>query len=664
MRVPETPVLLIHMPCCTLMYPSLALSLFKARLSADGVVSKVLYFNLRFAEFAGYRTAISFADRYIYEHGKLLGEWIFSGALFRQSPAEVEEFLGLLREEEASVSRSLFAGPQGEAERLARLVRPQIEPFLEQCVRQIAAYRPRLVAFSSMFQQHSACLALAKRVKAALPRVFTVIGGNNCEGTKGVATLRCFPFVDAVVSGEADETFPQLVSSVLSDTPPNAMPGLHLQANLPEPDDDAPPECASTVPTVSLDALPFPDFSDFIEAVRDLPKKAGVEPALLLETSRGCWWCRKGGCNFCSCNGALRNYRVKSPDRAIAEIEHMVNTYAIRDIHMTDTVFPLSYLRRFTSELAGRKLGARLHYEARPVLTKAQLRSMREAGIVRIQAGIESFSDDILGLLNKGTEKMQNIALLKWCRELRIFLGWNLIWGIPGESARDYEEMACLFRMLTHLQPASGCARIYVGRFSNYYERADEFGIENIRPNRAYKYIYPFSERTRRDLAHYFEFDYAGGHDSCAYVAPLIEAFASWLRVHRQSELFVFNYPECAIVWDTRPCAVRRLTELTGWERDVYDACDAPVSLADLEARLATCRGEPCKSGALRDTLKYFIDGRLMLEHRGRYLSLAVKKDSRLTRSDFLRLDQRFARLGIALGLERLITGGVSAESE
>ena len=33
------------------------------------------------------------------------------------------------------------------------------------------------------------------------------MGGANCEGEMGVETLRAFPFVDCVVSGEADAIF-------------------------------------------------------------------------------------------------------------------------------------------------------------------------------------------------------------------------------------------------------------------------------------------------------------------------------------------------------------------------------------------------------------------------------------------------------------------------
>ena len=49
-----------------------------------------------------------------------------------------------------------------------------------------------------------ASLALLRRVRELDPGVITMLGGANCETVMGEATHRCFPWVDYVVSGEAD----------------------------------------------------------------------------------------------------------------------------------------------------------------------------------------------------------------------------------------------------------------------------------------------------------------------------------------------------------------------------------------------------------------------------------------------------------------------------
>ena len=95
--------------------------------------------------------------------------------------------------------------PPGRADVKAILAaRDARRAFLDWCADRIEASGARLVGITSVFQQHVASLALARRLKARLPDIFVVMGGANCEAIMGAETLRQFPFVDAIVSGEAD----------------------------------------------------------------------------------------------------------------------------------------------------------------------------------------------------------------------------------------------------------------------------------------------------------------------------------------------------------------------------------------------------------------------------------------------------------------------------
>ena len=39
---------------------------------------------------------------------------------------------------------------------------------------------------------------------------------------------------------------------------------------------------------------------------------------------------------------------------------------------------------------------------------------------------------------------LQNVQLLRWCREFGIEASWNILWGFPRESPADYAAMARL----------------------------------------------------------------------------------------------------------------------------------------------------------------------------------------------------------------------------
>src|SRR5438034_544993 len=79
--------------------------------------------------------------------------------------------------------------------------------------------RPRVIGFTSVFQQHLASLALARELKARRPGITIVMGGANCEAAMGAETVRQFPFVDAVVSGEADLVFADLAARIVNGEP-------------------------------------------------------------------------------------------------------------------------------------------------------------------------------------------------------------------------------------------------------------------------------------------------------------------------------------------------------------------------------------------------------------------------------------------------------------
>ena len=57
---------------------------------------------------------------------------------------------------------------------------------------------------------------MAKLIKDLYPDVRIVFGGANFDGEMGLEYFRAFPFIDHVVVGEGEVTFPALVAHVLS----------------------------------------------------------------------------------------------------------------------------------------------------------------------------------------------------------------------------------------------------------------------------------------------------------------------------------------------------------------------------------------------------------------------------------------------------------------
>lgn len=644
-------VMLVCMPFGPVFSPSIGLSLLKAGLTAQGIASHVRYFSIPFAERIGQHFYCGISRDGRPPNRKLAGEWMFSHALFpgKGDPhGYVEEVL-----RESGPRRQSSHGPVSPA-LVGRIVRAagEVDGFLDWCLAEVLATLPRIVGFTSIFQQHVPSLALAQRIKKARPEIFIVMGGANCEGPMGAETVRQFPFVDAAVSGEADLVFPELVRRVRDGRALHGLAGVRLRQDV---DAGVVPERLDTAPMVTpLDQLPYPDYDDYFEQYGRSRYARSWQPSLFFETSRGCWWGEKQHCTFCGLNGTTMAYRSKSAGRALNELVYLTQKHPRCDVQVTDNILDLRYFKDFLPELATRALGVDLLYETKSNLSKDQLRTLRAAGISRIQPGIESLNDVVLRLMRKGVSALQNVQLLKWCRELGIEPYWNVLWGFPGEPPAEYTRMADLVPLLTHLTAPRTFGALRLDRFSPNFFDAERMGFSDVVPLAPYRHIYPLPEAAVANLAYYFDFRYREPRDVDAYVRPLARALFAWKRSGDRSALFSVDLGECLLVWDLRPFPRSRsdrsragrppLTVLRGLDRTLYRAADTASGLAQLTD--AAGRG----AEIVEERLRSLCARGLMLRDGARWLSLAVPLTEHVLSAAAA---QRFIELARSLGTRR-----------
>jgi ribosomal peptide maturation radical SAM protein 1 len=597
-------VLLVNMPFGAVR-PAIGPSLLKAHLEAMGCEMRIAYLNLRFAQRLGGNDFTYIADRAPTQ--SLAGDWVFAPGIVGRRDETDRAYLEAFRERFGSFSSC--DGPLAILERARALA----EPFLDECLSDIPWPDYDVVGFTSTFTQHVASLALARRVKERYPGHVIVFGGANCEDEMGLTLHRMFPFVDYVCSGEADVSFPLLIAALRDGTDPSTIAGVVSRR-------DGESVCTTLAPkrVKDLDTLPYPNYDDYFE---QLSAQNGTARGILMESSRGCWWGQKHHCTFCGLNGTTMAYRSKSADRVLDELTEQIRRYRPNHVEMVDNILDMHYFRDLLPELKRRRLRLGLFYETKANLTKAQVRELRDAGVTSIQPGIESFSTEVLRIMRKGTTGMQNIQLLKWCKELGIKAYWNLLYGFPGEDPDDYRAMVDVVDSITHLEPPQGMGAIRLDRFSPNYISASELGLCDVRPDRSYTYIYDRPEDELAGLAYYFEHDYVDGRDPRTYVVELEDAIRRWYEEFGGRGLTSVDHGERLAIWDFRGAAVKRLTILEGDERALYLECDdqrAPKTL------FAWGRDRGMSETAVTEALDRFTAARLMIALDGRYLSLAV----------------------------------------
>lgn len=606
-------VLLLSMPFCALERPALGLSLLKARLREASVACDVRYLNFPFAELIGFDEYQWMALEMPYT--AFAGDWSFTTALYGARP-ECE------RGYEEEVLRQTWRLP-GSAIMRVRRVASLATYFVDYCMALVPWEEYAVVGFTSTFEQNIASLALAQRLKKEHPEIVIVFGGANWEGEMGLELHRRFPFVDVVCSGEADQSFPSLIERLLGGVPlhqSQAIRGIVYR----RADESVPTEPAELVR--QLDELPIPDFGDYYRDLAQCTLSSSIIPTLLIETSRGCWWGAKSHCTFCGLNGGTMAFRSKSASRVLRELAYLVDRWQTEMVEAVDNILDMRYFRDVLPSLARAGRPARLFYEVKANLTRSQVELLREAGVCRIQPGIESLNDHILKLMRKGTTALRNIQLLKWCRQFEVGVDWNILYGFPGEKRQDYADTLDLLRSIRFLQPPAACGPVRLDRFSPYYNSPAEFGLANVRPMKPYQYLYPFPAECLRRVAYYFDYDYEPGIDPTGYAAEVIDYVEQWRRSPESGSLSSVSRADGALVLlDTRLDALRRELVLTGIERAAYEFCDELHSLSSITMHLRHEFPQAAFDEAgVRRFLDSLVANRLMVTDGEYYLSLAI----------------------------------------
>jgi ribosomal peptide maturation radical SAM protein 1 len=515
--------LLVVPPFFDVTKPSLAAHVLQASAGAEGFHVPVLYANILLAAELGVDayTQVGFPKQY--PPHALAGERFFAQAAHdlpamgwnRAHMMDLAHAYGLSWASYMRVSR--LGKPETLQLSLLALLGlvERVPGWLDAVTGLIADRRFLIVGCSSTFNETNASFALCRCLKARDPEIITVIGGANCEGelAKGMVSLDpdgCI--IDHVFSGDGEAAFPRFLGRVARGEPPSAR---IIRGDL----------------CTDLDGLPTPDYGEYIEQ-RDfvLPELARSDgPAELpYETSRGCWWGERQQCTFCGTNGDGVQYRHKSAQRVIDDLQQIARRYPNCCVHMADTVMPQAYFRTLLPQLAERRLPLSLGYGQRANLGLNEVITLARAGVDLIQPGIEALSTRLLHRMRKGTSARDNIALLRYARATGLRLLWALLWGFPGDEREEYEETLALLPLLHHLQAPGSLLHVSVDRFSPYFDDPDAFGVHNIRPLCGYADVFPPQADVFR-LAHYFTADYeCASHRHLGLVEQIASEVEAW----------------------------------------------------------------------------------------------------------------------------------------
>lgn len=623
-------VLLVSMPFCDEYMPCLTLALFKSVLARAGIRSRVQHEYLYYASRMGlenYRRIMQVCT-IGFGHDYFACETIFAEAAHGKTLSSFDDYIRWMQEKH--LPGKAFAGQQREdtlhSLTLFQEAHAEADAYLEEACARIMEQRPKIVAFVSMFQQHNAIIALARRLKKEQGAPLILAGGANCEGDAGAALAEYVEAFDYVFTGEADEILAPLCSQLLregvvpdSELPPGVASRTRLK---PEP----------ALITQNLDGLPLPDFSDYYRERDALLPENRDQSIVLAEGSRGCWWAARHPCRFCGLNGSTAHiYRAKSTERFADELAELASRYPGAQCYFSDNILSLAHQKELPAALLQREKyrenRLRLFTEIKSNMPEEDAKRLAEAGFFWVQAGIESFSDGILRLMSKGVTAIRQVQTLKHCNAYGVEVKWYILTGTPGETDALCQEVNEVLPKIMHLSPPETIAHVMFHRYNDYMRHPDG-SVPALRPDRGYDFVFPDRDFIRRtahlfapadeaELARYYDYRRIGP----AY-ETLHELFEIWNNTSQM--LLMKDKGDTVKILDTRLIARENLYYLQGAEAEALRACRSVMREEELVKKLA----EDYEEARIKNALAWLAQENLLLRIGSEYLALPVDRDA------------------------------------
>lgn len=318
----------------------------------------------------------------------------------------------------------LVAGEQSYIQSILTANEGQPPPIINTWCEDLLKAKPNAIGISICYNQQLAYgLILARAIKK-LTNVPIILGGGYFNDDSVEFLEYCQAYVDYVITGEGEQPLATLLSQLDS---PTDIPGLtrivqgHAVAS--------PPEFHA-----NIDLLGHPNFSDLE------PKEYySPEPVIPILTARGCYWRR---CAFCThYRSAGLTFRKHSIEFVIAELERHV-ARGIKHFAFIDEMISPQHFADLAEAIITAKLDIRYYALAKPVkqFSKKLLQRIHLSGCCFLLWGLESGSQRVLDLMEKGTKITDIELVLKHATNAGIYNHVYIIAGFPTETRQEYGE--------------------------------------------------------------------------------------------------------------------------------------------------------------------------------------------------------------------------------
>ncbi|MDD5627253.1 MAG: radical SAM protein [Patescibacteria group bacterium] len=297
---------------------------------------------------------------------------------------------------------------------------------LKKLMQEIEKENPKVVGLSALSPSIRSAYRLASEMKKEWGNHGPMVGLGGPHISADPDFARRFPIFDFYVIGEGELTMLKIVQKVLAG---KRVKGVFYAE-----------------PIQNLDDLPFParHLTDVSNYHRGVETKLTNDAAAIYKRasmigSRGCPF----HCCFCSRPVHKTNYRFRSAENIIKEMETIYNQYNGK-FHFHDDTFSLNRenIKNFCQLLIKKGLNATWGAMTRANSVNEELiKLMAKAGCNNLLFGVESGNERIRNeVIHKNVNNRDIFNAIRWCRKYGIQSNIFLMLGFPGETKKEIKD--------------------------------------------------------------------------------------------------------------------------------------------------------------------------------------------------------------------------------
>ena len=285
-----------------------------------------------------------------------------------------------------------------------------------------------LLGHSGSTSGHPIVTDVTREIRKVLPETAIVYGGVfPTYHWKDI--LSAEPQIDVIVRGEGEETAVRVVHALETKTSLKDIPGIAYREN--------------GIPVATSEAAPIDDL-DKIRVGWELIDPArysywGDKCAVVVQFSRGC----PHFCNYCGQRSFWKRWRHRDPQKFAAELAWLHRTYGIEVFNLADENPTASgpAWKAFLEALIAQNVSVTIVGSTRAddIVRDADILHLyKQAGVARFLLGVESYDEQTLRKIHKGSVIAKDREAIRLLRQHDILSMATYVIGFDEEQDCDY----------------------------------------------------------------------------------------------------------------------------------------------------------------------------------------------------------------------------------